>query len=67
MEKRFIKFDSSDPTKVVGWRFYAEARELIGTENMARLRKAGLRIMPRENALDKLFFSSEITGSDATR
>ncbi len=55
MDPRFLKYDPDDPTKVIGWRTYAEGAAIVGPAALHQLRQAGLMIVPRPDALKKIF------------
>lgn len=50
--KKYLKFDAEG--KVVGWRFYMEAKDIIGERNIKKLKKAGLQVLPANKALDEV-------------
>lgn len=52
MDPKFIKRDANG--NVRGWRFYGEARSLIGQANLDKLRAAGLCVMPSPAADEEL-------------
>ncbi len=55
-DAKYLKFDEKG--NIVGWRFYLEAKDLLGGENMEKLRQAGLQVLPKDSELDNVLDSS---------